>query len=120
MQKPREVNFPLALALGVAFALLPPQTAAQGARDVSVLAGSCANCHGTDGRSSGVMASLAGRPEAELSARLKAFRSANPPAGTTVMARIAKGYSESDLDELAKYFSQMKAQAAAGAKGAKR
>jgi cytochrome c553 len=96
--------------LAIAFAGSAATAAAQTAMDVSVLAGSCANCHGTDGRSRGPMPPLAGRPEADLAAKLRAFRSDPPPAGTTIMGRLAKGYTVAELDALAKHFAQLKAQ----------
>jgi sulfide dehydrogenase cytochrome subunit len=115
----RQAAAGILLGLGLAVAASP--LIAQTRIDASVLAGSCANCHGTDGRSPGIVASLAGRPEAELAAKLKAFRSATPPPNTTVMGRIAKGYSEAELDALAKHFAQLKARGpqAAMTKGGK-
>jgi sulfide dehydrogenase cytochrome subunit len=37
---------------------------------------------------------------------LKAFRSGERPS--TVMGRLAKGYSDAEIDALAAYFSQLK------------
>ena len=103
----------LALALGfVAMGLSAQAVQAQSTFDVTVLAGACANCHGTDGRSPGGMPSLAGRPESALKAQLLAFKSSTPPSGTTVMNRLAKGYTDEELAALAKHFSQIKTQAA--------
>jgi cytochrome c553 len=99
---------------------------AQSPADVAVLAGSCANCHGTDGRSPGAIPSIAGRPEAVLRAQLQAFKAETAPPGTTIMHRLIKGYSDQQLDALAAYFSKMdpkaegKADAKAGAKGGKK
>ena len=75
--------------------------------DVTVLAASCANCHGTDGRSPGSIPSIAGRPESILLSQLKAFQSETPPAGTTVMDRLAKGLDEQQLAALASHFSKI-------------
>lgn len=91
-------------------ALSPAAAAAQTTFDVSVLAASCANCHGTDGRSPGGIPSIAGRPESILRSQLIAFRSDAPPAGTTIMNRLSKGYTEAQIHALAKYFSEIKAQ----------
>ena len=87
--------------------LLPAASAEQATFDVTVLAASCANCHGTDGRSPGSIPSIAGRPESILSQQLKAFKSDTPPAGTTVMNRLAKGLSDEQLDALALHFAQI-------------
>lgn len=75
--------------------------------DVTVLAAACANCHGTDGRSPGRIPTIAGRPEGILLQQLKAFQSDNPPAGTTVMNRLAKGLSDDQIAALARHFSQV-------------
>ena len=108
----KRVSAGVVLALGAAVSGLSVSSAlAQSTFDVSVLAGTCANCHGTDGRSPGVIPSLAGRPEAALKAQLLAFKSDTPPAGTTVMNRLAKGYTDEELGALAKHFSQINAQA---------
>ncbi len=90
-------------------ALAGPRLAAadQPLFDVSVLAGACANCHGTDGRSAGSIPTIAGRPEAILKQQLLAFKSDTPPAGTTVMGRLAKGYSDEQISALANHFSQI-------------
>jgi len=95
-----------------------------------VLAGPCANCHGPDGRSPGAIPSIAGLPEAELKAKLLAFKSevvpagstassnAGTTAGTTIMNRLAKGYTDDQITALSHYYAQMKpaADAATGAK----
>lgn len=91
-------------------ALSTSATAAQSTFDISVVAASCANCHGTDGRSPGGIPSIAGRPESILRSQLLAFRSDAPPAGTTIMNRLAKGYTEEQIQALAKYFSEIPAQ----------
>lgn len=116
-----KLHKPIGAAFGFSILLLAVAmpAAAQSTEDVSVIAGACANCHGTDGRSPGPMASIAGRPEAALRAQLKAFKAETPPPGTTIMNRLAKGYTDEQLDALAKYFSQISAQTPAAAKGTK-
>jgi cytochrome subunit of sulfide dehydrogenase len=106
-----------ALGLGILLSAGISPAVAQSADDVKVLAGTCANCHGTDGRSPGPIASIAGRPESALRAQLQAFKAETPPPGTTIMNRLAKGYTDEQIDALAKHFSQIKAQAPAAAKG---
>jgi sulfide dehydrogenase cytochrome subunit len=104
----------VAMALGLGAILITAQpTAAQSAADIVVLAGPCANCHGPDGRSGGQIVSIAGRPEAVLLAQLKAFRSDTPPPGTTIMNRLAKGYTDEQLSALAAHFSKISATAPA-------
>lgn len=103
----------LAMLSGITLAFATMPVAFAQGRDVSSLAGACFNCHGTDGRSPGSIVSIAGRPELELATKLKAFKSEPPPAGTTIMNRIARGYSDADLEALAAYFSGIKAASAA-------
>lgn len=74
---------------------------------LSLQAGTCAACHGTDGRSAGSIPTIAGKPFAVLKAQLATFRSGEAE-GATVMTRIAKGYDEAELAALARYFSEMK------------
>jgi cytochrome subunit of sulfide dehydrogenase len=81
-------------------------------QDVAVLAGPCANCHGTDGRTKGPIPSIAGRPAATIQAMLKAYKSDTPPPGTTIMNRLVKGYSDEQIEALAKYFAAIKAEGA--------
>lgn len=67
------------------------------------LAATCANCHGTDGKSVGGMAKLAGEPKARILSQLQDFRSGAKPA--TVMHQIARGYTEAQLELIAGYFA---------------
>lgn len=74
--------------------------------DASLLAGTCANCHGTDGRSPGAIPSIAGKPFPVLSAQLAAFK-AGEAKDTTVMTRLALGYTDEELEALARHFSEI-------------
>ena len=72
------------------------------------LAATCANCHGTDGRTvqGSAVPALAGMPRDYMLQQLKAFRDGTRPA--TVMHQIAKGYSEPQLAQIAGYFAAQK------------
>ncbi|NYT59537.1 hypothetical protein H0A65_11460 [Alcaligenaceae bacterium] len=105
-------------ALVAGIALLP--AAAQSTFDVTVQAAACASCHGTDGRSPGSIPSIAGRPEAVLLGQLKAFKSDSPPANTTIMNRLVKGFSDEELTALAQHFSNIPAQAPSAQEGQKK
>jgi cytochrome c553 len=96
-----------AAAAGAILLLSGAALAQSAAPDVAVLAGSCANCH-SDGRTSGKIPPLAGRPAATLAALLKAFKGETPPPGTTIMNRLAKGYTDEQIEALAKYFAEKK------------
>lgn len=88
-------------------ALANPAADASGlrAQDVAVLAASCANCHGPDGRSTSGIPTLRGVAEAHLLARLQAFK-AGTAQDATVMTRLAKGYDDEQLKALAQWFSK--------------
>ncbi|WP_196257831.1 c-type cytochrome [Pelagibacterium limicola] len=73
--------------------------------DITVLAGTCYNCHGTEGRSPGSIPSIAGQPYAVLLAQLQAFK-AGEARNATVMSRLATGYTDEELEALARYFSE--------------
>lgn len=70
------------------------------------LAATCANCHGTDGRSTSHIKSLAGADKALLLSKLRAFRDGSQSA--TIMHQIAAGYSDEQLELIAGYFSTRK------------
>lgn len=90
-------------AIASALLMAGPATAET---EASVLAGTCANCHGTDGVSPGAIPSIAGLPFDYLLEQLLAFKADEVP-GTTVMGRIAKGYTDEELEALAQHFSQI-------------
>ena len=72
------------------------------------LAATCANCHGTDGRttSGSSIPSLAGMPRDYMIAQLTAFRDGTRPA--TVMQQLTKGFTDAQLQSVATYFATLK------------
>ena len=71
----------------------------------TMLADTCAGCHGTDGASVGpATPSIAGLSEAYFNDTMLAFKSGDRPS--TVMGRIAKGYSEEEINLMAGYFAK--------------
>jgi cytochrome subunit of sulfide dehydrogenase len=95
----------LALAGLVASTALAQDAAALNLRS---LAATCAACHGTDGRpvSGSPLVPLAGMPRETMLAQFKAFKDGSRPA--TVMHQLAKGYTDSQVEALATYFSNVK------------
>ncbi|TXH76091.1 MAG: c-type cytochrome [Thiothrix sp.] len=70
----------------------------------SLLTQPCFSCHGTNGNSVGApLPSLAGQTEETLRTSLLAFKKGERPA--TLMTRIAKGYSDEDLQLIANYLA---------------
>ena len=70
------------------------------------LAATCAQCHGTDGRApvGSAVPTLAGMPAAYLAEQMKAFKNGERPG--TVMPQLAKGFSDAQIGQLARYFAQ--------------
>ncbi len=94
------------LALPLAAAILP--AAAQDPLHIRGLAATCANCHGTEGRTvdGSAVPSIAAMPKEYMMRQLRAFRDGSRPA--SVMDQIAKGFTEAQLDQIATYFSNQK------------
>jgi cytochrome c553 len=94
-------------AILLALAAAAPFAAAQTPETLYVrsLAATCANCHGTNGRTTGGSAvpGLAGMPRDYMLQQLKAFRDGSRPA--TVMHQISKGFTEAQLEQIAGYFA---------------
>ena len=69
------------------------------------LAAQCAQCHGTDGRAlpGAEVQALAGMPASNFVEQMKAFRTGSRPS--SVMQQLAKGFSDAQLEQLARYFA---------------
>jgi len=88
----------------LAAGLLLGSAVASAAPTASMLADTCAGCHGTDGASSGpATPSIAGLSETYFVDTMKAFKSGE--RHSTVMGRIAKGYSDEEIQLMAGYFA---------------
>lgn len=73
--------------------------------DVTMLAGNCIVCHGSNGNSEGpAIPSIAGVSEQFMIDMMDGFKKDEVPS--TIMGRIAKGYSDDEIKALAKYFSR--------------
>ncbi len=96
-----------ALALLGATVAMAQATTPLSQQQVKLLSASCANCHGTDGGFQGPIPAIAGRPADVLSTQLLNYKH-RAPAGTTVMDRIAKGYTDEELRALASHFSSIR------------
>ncbi len=72
------------------------------------LAAMCANCHGTEGRTTdgSAIPSLAGMPREYMVTQMKAFREGTRPA--TVMHQLTKGLTEEQIQSVSTYFSSLK------------
>ncbi len=72
----------------------------------AILANPCAGCHGMDGVSPGTIPSINQLSADAIVAALKAFKSGERPG--TVMDRIAKGYTDEEIQRIADYFQSLK------------
>jgi cytochrome c553 len=71
----------------------------------SGMAATCANCHGTFGKSiqDGALPSLAGMKNDYFIEQMQAFKSGARKA--TIMHQLAKGYNDQQIKDLAAYFA---------------
>lgn len=77
----------------------------------SMLSDTCSGCHGTDGASLGPASpTIAGISEAYFEEIMKGFADGSVPS--TIMGRIAKGYTDDELKTMAKHFAGLKFAAA--------
>ena len=92
-------------ASSVAFAADKP--ALLSGASASMLANTCAGCHGTNGASSGPASpTIAGMSEIYFTDMMTGYASGDIPS--TIMGRIAKGYDEKDIANMAGFFSKQK------------
>ena len=65
----------------------------------------CANCHGTDGRTTegSAIPSLVGMPKDYMVLQLKAFKDGTRPA--TVMHQITKGLTDAQINTISSYYA---------------
>lgn len=83
-----------------------------GAADAATLraappgASSCSGCHTASSSLKTPIPSLAGRTAPEIAGIMREFKSNARPA--TVMGRIAKGLSDSEIDAIAEWFGSKK------------
>lgn len=81
--------------------------AAVAAPSASMLANTCAGCHGTHGSSQGpATPTIAGISSEYFIETMKAYRDGSRPS--TIMTRIAKGYTDDQIKAMAGFFSQQK------------
>lgn len=95
-----------AMMMGAVLAAALPFAASAQEAAARSLAATCANCHGTGGRSVAGMEPLAGMPKEEMVRKLNDFRAGTRPA--TIMHQLAKGYTEQQIDLIAGYFAAQK------------
>ena len=76
------------------------------AADPQLVASSCSGCHTTSDKLTTAIPRIRGLPEAVLLEAMRAFRAGQRPG--TVMDRIAKGFTDDEIKQLAAYFAGLK------------
>jgi sulfide dehydrogenase cytochrome subunit len=74
----------------------------------ATLGGTCTACHGYNGSSVGIIPSIAGNTVDYFVDSMEAFKSGERKS--TVMGRIAKGYSSEEISKMAEFFASKPAQ----------
>lgn len=88
-----------ALAFSAAAFAAPP--------NAEMLSNACAGCHGTNGGSAGLtMPSLASQSKTAIVDAMKKFKSGERPS--SIMGRLAKGYTDAEINMLGDFFSKQK------------
>lgn len=101
-----KIRFAAALLMGATANASMAQDAV--ALHTRALAATCANCHGTDGRTvdDSAIPSLVGMPKSYMLTQMKAFKDGSRPA--TVMHQLSKGYTDQQIDSITTYFAATK------------
>ncbi len=77
----------------------------QAAPSGQMLGNTCAGCHGTNGASTGnAIPSIAGLSETYMIETMNAYKS--DERSSSIMGRIAKGYTEEDFENMAGFFAE--------------
>lgn len=98
---------PMVIAASVSLCAV---TAAAQATDPNLarsIAATCANCHGTNGVSSGGIASLSGMRKEDIVRTMQEFKAGTKPG--TIMPQLAKGYTDAQIELAASWFATQKA-----------
>ncbi len=91
----------------LAGSILASSSAFAGLDRAEMLANTCAGCHGPNGVSAGpATPSIAGMSRDYFIESMHAYAAGDRPS--TIMMRIAKGYSDADIEAMADYFSKQK------------
>ncbi len=94
----------LIAALGATVAIAQTSPAVADKNLARNLAATCANCHGTNGKSVAEVPSLAGVPANVTIQKMKDYRDGKLPA--TIMHQLAKGLTDEQTALVADYFAK--------------
>jgi sulfide dehydrogenase cytochrome subunit len=92
-------------ALAMLATLFTPAHASE--HNGAAMAATCAGCHGTHGKlRNQEFAALAGMPEAEFIRAMRDYKSGKRQS--TLMGNLAQGFSDRDVQAMARYFARVK------------
>jgi sulfide dehydrogenase cytochrome subunit len=95
------------IGLGVVASVAASAAVSAAPPTAEMLSNACAGCHGTHGASAGPsMPSLAGQNKTAFVEAMKGFKTGDRPS--SVMGRLAKGYSDAEIDAMADFFAKQK------------
>lgn len=98
-------NSPVAIGLLLAAGIAVGKSALADERSAETLSLPCAGCHGVNGVSAGdSMPTIAGLPEEYLTELM--LNTKGGSRHSTIMGRLAKGYSDSECRAIAAYFAE--------------
>lgn len=81
----------------------PPSVCAS---HTKIVASTCFNCHGPNGKSSAAIPALAGQDKAYFITAMKEFRDGKREA--TVMKKYALGYTDDEFEAMGEFFTKIK------------
>jgi cytochrome c553 len=93
-------------AIATAALLLCTATAWAAGPEAPAGAASCSGCHATGAKVDSAIPRLIGRSAADITAQMQAFKTGQKPA--TVMDRLAKGFSDEEIQAIAEWYAQQK------------
>jgi cytochrome subunit of sulfide dehydrogenase len=95
---------PSFIVAALALTALSPSVAVGDEIPAAMLAGACTACHGPHGHSPGAIPSLDRLGAADIRTTLLGYK--HDEIRATVMNRIARGFSDTEIDALASYFGK--------------
>ncbi|MEO5336473.1 MAG: hypothetical protein H7841_06220 [Magnetospirillum sp. WYHS-4] len=115
MKKNLAMGLAVAAAVAASGTLAQAQQAAPAAApaapaapaDIRILVAHCFNCHGTNGASVGIVDELDQLSAKRMVSKMAEFKA--DKKASTIMNRIAKGYTEAEVEAIAQYFEKANA-----------
>jgi cytochrome subunit of sulfide dehydrogenase len=94
------------MRLTVALAIVLTSAGVTLAADAPPGAASCSGCHPAAARAETPVPPLAGRPAGDIASQMIAYKSGQRPG--TIMDRIAKGFSDEEIQAIAAWYQSQK------------